>query len=292
MQSRQIHELADFPPTIENLTIFNKLELLIFNSLRVFVSHSELIFELAKREIRDRYAGQNLGLVWVVFHPLFLMAFYVFLFAFIFPARFGSTGNDMSGHSLHILAGLVPWLTFQEVLGKSTSVITSNTSLVKQIVFPIEVLPIKAVLAAFVSQVIATFVLLIFAVSVGQFKFFIFLLPILFLMQLMVMWGVCFLLSSLGAYFKDLRDFVQMFCTVNLFATPILYGPRELPEIIELVLTLNPFSWMIWCYQDVIYFGYIAHPWAWLAFGSSSVMVFLAGFALFSRVKHGLGNVL
>ena len=220
------------------------------------------------------------------------MGFYVFLFAVVFPARFGSAGSSIGSHALHILAGLVPWITFQEVLGKSTSVITGNRSLVKQIVFPIEVLPVKTVMAAFLSQLIATAVLFIFMAVTGQLKASLLLVPILFATQIFAMCGVCFLLSVLGAYFPDLRDIVQMFTTINLFATPILYGPRELHPVIETVLSVNPFSWMVWCYQDAYYFGYMAHPGAWIAFAIGSLLIYVCGFAVFVRIKQGLGNVI
>ena len=122
-----------------------------------FFKHQELTIQLSLSEISDRYQGQVFGLVWVVGHPLFLMGLYVFLFAYIFPSRTGITGG--TNLTTYILSGLIPWLTFSELMSRSCTTITSSAGLVKQIMFPIVVLPIKTTLVTLVPQIISTFLL-------------------------------------------------------------------------------------------------------------------------------------
>jgi lipopolysaccharide transport system permease protein len=259
---------------------------------RLLKRHRELIWELTKRDIRDRFVGHVFGVIWAVGHPLFLMALYVFLFAYIFPARFGSAFDVPRDFTLYILAGLIPWLTFQEVLGRSVSVISSNASLVKQIVFPIEVLPIKAVLASSLSQLIATTILLLYALAKGSLSIIVLLLPGLFLVQLLAMIGVCYLLSAVGVFFRDLKDIIQVFCTANLFLQPILYIPGQISSVFAQVFYLNPFSYMVWCYQDAVFYGQIKHPLAWIIFILGSLALFYLSYRLFRRMKISFGNVL
>ncbi len=64
---------------------------------------------------------------------------------------------------MYILAGLIPWLCFQEVLARSATAITGNASLVKQIVFPVELLPIKTVLGCLPAELVASAFLMILA---------------------------------------------------------------------------------------------------------------------------------
>lgn len=254
--------------------------------------HGRLILELARRDVRDRYAGQALGLAWTIGHPLLLMALYVVLFAYVFPARFGEGALNTHDFSLHVLAGIVPWLTFQEVLGRSSTMLTSNASLVKQIVFPIEALPIKGVLGSLTSQMVATLLLIVIAIATHQAHWTLLLLPIVFVFQLLAMVGCAYFLAVVGAYVRDVKDFVQVFCAVNLFAQPILYNPHRTPAALEHLFYANPFSYMIWCYQDLVFHGRFAHPLAWVVFPIGSVVVCLAGFALFRYLKSGLGDVL
>ena len=51
----------------------------------------------------------------------------------------------------------------------------------------------------------------------------------------------------------------------GLFILPILYKPGWLPPALAWVISLNPFSAVIWCWQDALYYGAFAHPGAWVA---------------------------
>lgn len=261
---------------------------------RLLSRYRELTWEMTKREISDRYAGQLLGPVWVVGHPLLLMALYVVLFAYVFPARLGSSGE--SGLTVYILSGLIPWMTFSEAIAKSTHVIISNANLVRQVVFPIEVLPVKTVLASAVTQVVATSLLVAYMIAGGSASGWYALLVVpLFLLQLLAMTGVCYLLSSIGAYFRDLKDVVQVFLSAGLFLAPILYVPdvlARLPKPLAWVLAFNPFSHLVWCYQDALFFGAIEHPVSWFVLGGLSVAVFIVGFTVFEKLRVMFGEIL
>jgi lipopolysaccharide transport system permease protein len=73
---------------------------------------------------------------------------------------------------------------------------------------------------------------------------------------------------------------------------PIIYRPEWVPAKLEFVLWLNPFSHLIWCYQDVIYFARIDHPWSWLIMSLLAVFTAAIGWNVFGRLRGLLGNVL
>ncbi|MCH9008797.1 hypothetical protein IIA29_12485, partial [candidate division KSB1 bacterium] len=64
---------------------------------------------VAKREISQRYAGQVLGTLWAIGHPLLLMGLYVFVFAYIFRLRLNLSEEMPRGAAIYILCGLIPW---------------------------------------------------------------------------------------------------------------------------------------------------------------------------------------
>jgi lipopolysaccharide transport system permease protein len=260
---------------------------------KLLTRRRQLMFALARRDISDRYAGQALGLFWAIAHPLLLMALYVFIFAFVFKAKVGGTLEMPLDYTSYILSGLIPWMAFQESMNKSCSAITANAGLVKQVVFPIEVLPAKGVLSSLLPQFVSTIVLIIYVlVTVRHLPATYLLLPVLLLLQLMAMMGVGYLLSAVGTYFRDIKDFVQLFGTVGMYAMPVFYLPGWVPEIFKPVLYANPFSYLIWCYQDALYFGKINHPWAWVVNITLSFIVFTLGYRLFRKLKPGFGNAL
>src|SRR5262249_23229831 len=163
----------------------------IVRYLHLIWARRELTWELTRREFTERYAGQIFGALWAIAHPLIVMLVYVFVFNFVYKAKMDSTGpQGLFDFSMYILSGLVPWMAFAEVLGKSTSVITGNGNLVKQVIFPIEVLPTKTVLASFITQVILTVALMTYSAMCFQILPWSWCLaPFLLLVQLLGMLG-------------------------------------------------------------------------------------------------------
>ena len=249
---------------------------------------------MTRREISDRYAGQVLGMFWAVGHPLVLMGIYVFIFAYVFKMKLGGTYAMPLDYTTYLLCGLIPWMAFQESMSKAAVVIIGSANLVKQVVFPIEVLPVKGVIASFSNQIVASGVLVVYVLcnTGGHIPWTYILLPVLFAFQAMAMIGVAYILASLGTYFRDVKDFVQVFCIAGMYTMPIFYLPTMVPEIFRPLLYLNPFSYMAWCYQDVCYFGRFQHPWAWPVFMFGSLGIFYVGYRVFRKLKVCFGSVL
>jgi lipopolysaccharide transport system permease protein len=263
----------------------------ISNLYRTMRTRRDLIGELVHRELRDRHAGQNLGRLWAFGHPLLLMVIYTILFAYVFPTRF-STGGAIQDFSVNVLVGILPWLAFQDLLARSPSILIGHANLVKQIVFPTEVLPIKTAIASALPYVFS----LVFAVGYagwkGSLSWFALILPFVIICQLAAMIGMAFLLAAIGVFLKDLRELVQIFCTVNLFAQPILYNPFATPEILRNILFFNPFSYLIWCWQDALFLGTPIHIAAWIFLPLGSVGLLLIGWINFHRMSHAFGDAL
>jgi lipopolysaccharide transport system permease protein len=255
--------------------------------------HRALMMALVRREIQDRYVGQVLGAFWVFGHPLVLIAVYIFIFRFVCKLTI-SPGADMPhDYTTYILSGLIPWLACAETLGKSSGVITGNASLVKQVVFPIEILPIKTTLVSFVSQFLCTLMLIAFIlINTHSLSWMTILLPILWFLQFLLMAGICYFVSSVGVYFRDAKDVIQVFTTIGVYLMPVAYLPEWVPSSIRFLLYLNPFSYLIWCYQDVFYYNRFEHPFAWLVLASGSLAVFYGGYRFFGRLRTYFGSAL
>ncbi len=255
--------------------------------------HRQLTWEMTKREIAEKYAGQVLGSFWALCHPILLMGLYVFVFGYIFQTRLNIANPQSLDYTAYILSGLIPWITCQDIMNKGVTVVVSHANLVKQVVFPIEVLPVKGVLAAFLSQGISTLILMVYVlVTRGSLPWTYALLPFLFTVQLLGMIGVAYVLSAIGVYFRDLKEVITVFTSAGLFIIPALYLPSSIPPRFQALLYLNPFSYMVWSYQDVGYFGRIEHPWAWVVFAALGILSFYGGFRLFHKLQPTFGNLL
>lgn len=248
--------------------------------------HGRVILAMARGDLTGRYKGQWFGSAWVIIHPLAMTLLYLFLFGVVFAQRIGGTRELPLDYTTYMLAGLIPWLTFQTAMTTSVLSITVNGALVKQFLFPVEVLPIRDVVSSTVTWFIgvtATLVYVILSQRVALMTWL--LLPLVFAIQLAAMIGVALILSSIAVFFRDIRDVVGLYCLVAMFLMPVVYLPGWVPAAFQPVLWLNPFTYMVWVYQDVIYFGRFEHPWAWPVFTGWSTLAFVAGFRLFSATK-------
>src|SRR5262249_53953914 len=158
-------------------------------------------------------------------------------------------------------AGLLPWIAFQNMMARTCTAMTSNSNLVKQVVFPIEVLPLKSVFSSLVPQLLGLALLIAYVFAVhGVPPWTYLLLPVVIGLQIPAMIGVAFILAAVGAFLRDLKDFVQVFATAGVYLIPVVYLPSWVPAPFKPIIYLNPFSYMIWSFQDVLYFGRIDHP--------------------------------
>jgi lipopolysaccharide transport system permease protein len=264
--------------------------------------HRQLTWEMTRREVADRYAGQVLGVFWAVGHPLALMGIYVFVFVKVFQAKLGGAVDLPLDHSTYILSldytayilsGLIPWMAFQESMNKGTTVILGNANLVKQVVFPIEVLPVKTVIASFSTQIVATAVLVAYVLArSGSLPWTYALLPVLFAFEALAMVGVAYIFAAVSVYFRDLKDVVQVFCVAGMYVMPVFYPPDMVPAMFRPLLYVNPFSYMVWCFQDACCYGRIEHPWAWPVFLAGALGTFYFGYRVFRKLKICFGSVL
>ena len=260
----------------------------------VALRHRELVLELARREIAERYAGSALGALWAVLTPLVTMAVYVGLFAFVFPIRFGDDGSPWVGAAL-ILSGLVPWLAFVDIATRAPSIFVSQRALVRQVVFPIEVLPARAVASSLVTWTVGTIVALGVAFAAVGVKPTWTLLPVLWVFQLLAMFGAACMLATLGAWMRDLREIVSILANIGLYVAPILLLPSTidiLPRIARHVIAANPFSHMVWCHHDAVVHGRIEHAESWIVFPLAALAAFVGGTVVFSRARANIAEVL
>ncbi len=256
--------------------------------------HRSLLWELLKREIGERYAGSALGWLWVFAHQLFLVALYAIVFAYIFPSRIDISASMPRDYVTYILAGLVPWLAVSETLSRSPGVFTGNANLVKQVVFPIDLLPVRTALAAMTNQLVALGLLLTWMLlRGGALPWTVLLLPVLLLLQLVLLAGLSLLIGSLSVYLRDTKELVQLFVAAGIFLLPVLYLPEWLDRVwpgIRFVLYLNPFSYLVWCSQDLLYFGRLEHPVAWVVLPALAIVSFSFGRLVFDRLRVGFGE--
>jgi lipopolysaccharide transport system permease protein len=178
-------------------------------------------------------------------------------------------------------------------MARSTTAVTDNANLVKQVVFPVEILPLKLLCSAFLTQGIALLIFLAYGViRFGLPSPMILMLPWVLFLQVITSAGVAMLFASIGPFFRDIKEVVALCSFVLLYCMPVFFTPSMLPHKVYLVLLLNPLSHMIECYHDVLYWGTIQSPISWIVFPLFTVVMFAFGCRAFTTLKTYFGNVL
>ena len=105
--------------------------------------------ELAAREIREKYVRSLAGLGWLFIYPICLLMVYLVVFGLIFKMRSVLVGaGENSSYTAYLITGYIPWLGAVETLSRAPQAISANSTLVRQFVFPLEILPLKIVLVS------------------------------------------------------------------------------------------------------------------------------------------------
>jgi lipopolysaccharide transport system permease protein len=263
-------------------------------SLRLLRRHRHLAAALTRREITDPHERELLGPAWAFIQPLMLMTVFALVFAYVFKLRIAETAGQLPlDYTTYLLCGLVPWLGFLTCMTRSTTTVLQEETLVRQVHFPIELLAIRTAAAALIIQLVGMLYVVTYAIiSLGRIPSTYALVPVLLLTQFVAMAGAAFIISSISVFFRDLRDIIQMAALIGVYLLPIFYLPDAVPDAFRSVLRLNPFSYMVWCYQDAIYYGRIAHWYAWVIFMCGSLFVYALGYRLFAHLKTYFGDVL
>lgn len=241
---------------------------------------------LVGRELRGRYVGSMLGVVWSLAHPLLQLATFTFVFATVLKVRVTAAGGADVPFVLYLACGLFPWLAVQEGVLRSATSMVENPTLVKRVVFPVETLPVQLALAAVVHQLIATAVLLVLMAILGfPPRASLLALPGLLAAQLLITVGLGWTVASLHVYFRDTAQVLGVLLPVWFYLTPVIYPYQLVPPLLQPVLLLNPLTPLVEGYRDVLLHGRVPAGLGTLWLVVASVLVFAGGAAIFRRTR-------
>lgn len=185
-----------------------------------------LLRELIKRDVNARFTGSALGLSWAVLQPLSLLLLYWFVFTFMIPGgRLGLPGS-LGGNQPYIhflIAGLLPWLGFNEGLVRSSSAIVENAAIVKRLPLRRELLVVVPNISALLFECVGLVLAIAFILAGGGSPRMLWLLPLVIATQFALQLGIGFVLAATYVFFRDLTQVIGFVLSVVFYLSPILY---------------------------------------------------------------------
>jgi lipopolysaccharide transport system permease protein len=240
--------------------------------------------ELVKRDFQGRYAGSLLGFVWSFLQPVWLLVLFTFVFSTVM--KVSPVGTRTGSFAAFLFSGLLPWMALQEGVSRSSTAITDNSSLVKKLRFPSEVLVLAVVLAALLHEAIAGVAFLILLAATGEMSPGG--LPLLLVavpLQLALTLGLGLLLGSVHVFFRDTAQLLGLVFTGWFYLTPIVYPMAYVPERLQSWVRLNPLTALVELYRQALLGGRLALVPGTGALAIIATVLLCAGFWLFGRLK-------
>lgn len=262
----------------------SKLPLELFSSKR-------LILQLSQNDLKTRFAGSYLGIVWAFVNPIIT----ILVYWFVFQVGFKSSPVDDFPFILWFVSGLIPWFFFSESLSGGTGSLIEYSYLVKKVVFKISILPVVKIVAAGFIHVFFVVVLLLLYVFYG-YGLDAYSIQIVYysLCMFVLVLAISYTTSAIVVFFRDLSQVVNVILQIGMWLTPIMWSYTMMPSSLRWILKINPMYYVVEGYRNAM----IYKTWFWenlydtAYFWLLTAALFGVGTMIFNRLKVHFADVL
>ena len=253
-------------------------------------SNLSLLSYFLKKDIKTKYAGSGLGMLWTVLMPLLQVLLFWLVFSQIMKAR--PYAHTEIPYLYFMLSSFFFWLAFSEGLLRASSAIVENAEMVKKISFPNIVLPVTVTLSSYLHHFVGFLIFILIYFFTTSFKpMVVMVVPILFL-QVVFSLGMGMLFSALLTYLRDIGQIMGPLMQGMFFLSPVIYSIESVPERLRFLFYFNPMTYFASSYHRIILLNE-APPLVYLA-----VILLLscgslaAGLHVFRKLRDGFADVL
>lgn len=249
-------------------------------------AYRELLKSNVKKEIRGKYKGSFLGILWSFVNPLLMTLVYALVFPYLLR------GSGYEHYTTFLIIGILPWNWFTTCISQGTFTVLGNGGIIKKVYFPREILPISVVTSGIVNYLISCLVMCIFLIcsGIGFSKYIVF-FPIIMIAQYLLTLGIIFITSAINVYVRDLEYIINFFIQMLFYGTPILYSADMfMGTKIEFLVKMNPMATIINSYKDIFYWQNMPHINSLLIVLVASAVFCYVGLLIFRKLSKGFAE--
>jgi lipopolysaccharide transport system permease protein len=255
------------------------------------IKNRALLKQLISQDIRTRYSGSILGLLWLVLIPLLTLTLYSLVFGTFMKARWGGA-TAVSDFALVLFPGLIVFNLFSECVNRAPALISANPNYVKKVVFPLILLPVVPLFNALLQFLIGMIIWAIMCVFLnGAVTWRVLLVPFFIAPFVLLILGISWILSSLGVYVRDLISLIPLLSQVLMFLSPVLYPLDNLSPAARQWLFLNPLTFMVETIRNVLLFDRWPVASSFLIYFAICSAITFAGYWIFRILRPGFADV-
>ena len=254
------------------------------NFFKELYHYRELLKTNVKKDIRGKYKGSFLGILWSFINPLLQVLVYALVFPYIMKV-------ETENYLIFLICGIIPWTWFITSISQGTTSITNNANLIKKVYFPREILPISVVTSGLVNFLISCIIILIFVLLGGlTISWHLVFLPFIIIVQYLFTLALIFVLSAFNVYVKDVEYIVAFIINMLFYATPILYTTEMFSGPILWLFRLNPLAHLINAYRDVFYVHHIPNLINLSILLGVSILLVVICYIIFKKLEKGFAE--
>ena len=254
--------------------------------IKELYEYRQLLKSNVQKEIRGKYKGSFLGVLWSFVNPLLMTLVYAIVFPFILRGA-------QPHYTTFIVVAIIPWTWFTYTISQGTNTMLTNGGIIKKVYFPRMILPISIVVSGLVNFLISCLIIGIFLICSGiGFSWHLVFLPLIILIQFVLQLGLILMTSSIDVYIRDAEYIINFIVSMVFYGTPILYATDLFPERFRWILHLNPMATIIESYRDVFFHHVVPNMKLLGLVGIASLIVLGLGILIFRKLEKGFAEEL
>lgn len=236
-------------------------------------------------DMKSRYKGTSLGLVWSLLNPV--VTIFVFRLAFI-----GVIQGRIQHYIFFLALGVIPWQFFSNTLTASTSSLVSFAPLIRNACFPRKIIPLVQVFSNFIHSFVIGLILLTPFVLAYHIRIHraIFSLPLVVGIELLFVSALSLMVSYLQVKFRDTQVILSHVLLFWFFLTPVFYERGMFATRFRWIVAVNPMSWIIRWFRGIILYGHVPAFKPFCIVSGAVLAIFYAGVFLFDKAEPYLAE--
>ena len=247
--------------------------------------YRDLISLFVKRNFISQYKQTILGPAWAIIQPLLTTV----IFTIIFGHLAGLAADGVPSF-LFYMSGTIAWTYFSTCLIQTADTFVGNAGILGKVYFPRLVMPISTVLTNLISFAIQFMMFLGFLVfysyrGIVHPTSYMLLFPALVIQMAMLGLGSGIIISALTTKYRDLRMLVSFGVQLWMYATPVAYDLRIVPQEYLGLYMMNPMTPIINTFRKAFlgigefYYDYYCIGWI------ITIVILLIGIIVFNHVE-------
>ena len=251
-----------------------------------WVRERDLLVELIARDIKLRYRGSLLGVLWTLLNPLAELVVLLFVFGRVLQLQ-------VSNFPAYLFTGLIAYGWFQTSATFATVSVVGNRELIRRPGVRPAILPVVTVASNLVHFVLSLPILFgLLVISHVPVTSAVVMLPVLIAIEFVFILGVAYPVSILHVWFRDTQHVLRVALQLLFYLTPVFYDVAIVPDQLRWFYAINPMAHMLDAYRAVLVRGELPAPASVWYLVAVSVTLCASGFIWFRRVSPGFPDEL